>query len=632
MFIKKKLLLLPMDEKPILEEGKTVLMTSSQHMVDGKSILACTFWVVYPYSPGETMFRVFCSRENYITYVYHEKRWSHAGAFNLLPWDCFCRGNKKIQSKKEEDELVGGFFGVSEKGITALKNFQKNKMANSLESKLKKRYEETDKLMAQVMPLPRGIETWIDTVVFATSAYLYYKRDKKTIKGYCTLCRHDVVIKKGGHNEMAICPHCRKKVQLKATGKATRICDDGTFFYLQKVEEGLLAREFKAHKNFGRQYKKPELHYYESARYLILEDREVQYLPEWETTLQKKVWKRKERVEWTDPRHLYPKNVKGLLKDGAYQYSGLYELAQSRTPFNIGDFFRAYRKHPVLEHIIKQGYTRFACDVIGESYRNTMILKDGTSKMTQVFDLPKEYFMGFCRKDISAELLYTLKKLKESSLKLLPITKEIAEGLLCSAGRNGDAFLKCEEFSSLRRTLAYLGQQKHSVWFYYDYLEMGAKLAYELGRKRVLYPEDLKAAHDKAVHNLKEKTSKEQNEQIEKQGLALDEKYAFAFGGLMIFSVKKAEELYRESAALGHCVKGYVDRVAKGETAIFFIRKKENEAAPYYTLELKNDKVMQCRTKGNESYERSKSVLGFVKRWLKEKVEKEREERVQVAG
>ncbi|MCD8022747.1 MAG: PcfJ domain-containing protein [Lachnospiraceae bacterium] len=49
---------------------------------------------------------------------------------------------------------------------------------------------------------------------------------------------------------------------------------------------------------------------------------------------------------------------------------------------------------------------------------------------------------------------------------------------------------------------------------------------------------------------------------------------------------KEPDDLARESAALHHCVVTYADRVAKGDTYILFLRKREEPEKPFATIEV----------------------------------------------
>ena len=58
-------------------------------------------------------------------------------------------------------------------------------------------------------------------------------------------------------------------------------------------------------------------------------------------------------------------------------------------------------------------------------------------------------------------------------------------------------------------------------------------------------------------------------------------------------------DLKKEGKRLNHCVGRYGDSVANEKTQIFFIRKKNNPRESFYTLEIKNDEIIQCHTKNN---------------------------------
>jgi hypothetical protein len=62
---------------------------------------------------------------------------------------------------------------------------------------------------------------------------------------------------------------------------------------------------------------------------------------------------------------------------------------------------------------------------------------------------------------------------------------------------------------------------------------------------------------------------------------------------------RDTQEIKNEGAALHHCVGTYVDRVAKGQTHIFFVRRVEEPDTPYFTMEYNNGRVIQCRGNHN---------------------------------
>ena len=63
----------------------------------------------------------------------------------------------------------------------------------------------------------------------------------------------------------------------------------------------------------------------------------------------------------------------------------------------------------------------------------------------------------------------------------------------------------------------------------------------------------------------------------------------------MLVVPKNADDIKAEGETLHHCVGSYVERIAKGETSIFFVRKADSPDKPYFTLEWKDNDIIQCR-------------------------------------
>ena len=97
----------------------------------------------------------------------------------------------------------------------------------------------------------------------------------------------------------------------------------------------------------------------------------------------------------------------------------------------------------------------------------------------------------------------------------------------------------------------------------------------------------------------------------------------------MIILPKSGSEIKEEGRTLHHCVGAYVERVAKGETMILFIRKETAPDVPYFTLEYRDGKVIQCRGKNNCGM--TKDVKAFVKAFER-KIKEENEAENSVKG
>ena len=151
---------------------------------------------------------------------------------------------------------------------------------------------------------------------------------------------------------------------------------------------------------------------------------------------------------------------------------------------------------------------------------------------------------------------------------------------------------------------------------YADYLADCEKLGFDMKSKSVLFPKNLESAHQRTIEMVRYEASKKLDEDILKV-YKKHQKKSFEEDGLIIRPAKSSKELIKEGQALHHCVGGYAERVAKGETAIFFVRIAGDKKKPYFTLEYKDGVVIQCRTLNNRPYETEEKVKVFVEHWLK---------------
>ena len=135
--------------------------------------------------------------------------------------------------------------------------------------------------------------------------------------------------------------------------------------------------------------------------------------------------------------------------------------------------------------------------------------------------------------------------------------------------------------------------------------------------KRILYPKNLTKAHDKVMKEYKEKTNAAITKNIFEYAKEL-EKFNFKNNELVIFPAESQEDIIKESKVLEHCVRTYAKKVAARKTSIFFIRKKKSREEPYVTLELRENRVMQCRGyKNNVGIPLDEKVKFFVNDWCK---------------
>ena len=205
-----------------------------------------------------------------------------------------------------------------------------------------------------------------------------------------------------------------------------------------------------------------------------------------------------------------------------------------------------------------------------------------------------------------------LKKAKDKSF-ADPIIKHLIE--------------RCRESESLASDVC----QDHKTWekcykYIYEQARKQAKGSSCAGLDDVVYEwaEDYYHKDDKAEEE-KEAREKKRREKLAAKKMAETKKameeifsrndgvdaFQIKGKGLILVVPQSGDEIRKEGEALHHCVGGYVDRVARGETNIFFIRKADHPEKSYFTMEWRDNKIIQCR--GFKNCGMPADVQAFVK-------------------
>lgn len=130
---------------------------------------------------------------------------------------------------------------------------------------------------------------------------------------------------------------------------------------------------------------------------------------------------------------------------------------------------------------------------------------------------------------------------------------------------------------------------------------------------------DIKQKHDEVLtlKNIYKKDSYDKlKPEFDKQKMRW-EKYLYSDDRYKIVYPNEPYDFYVEGEKLHHCVDTYVDSVISGKTDIVFIRKVENPDTPFYTMEICNNKIVQCSGFGNCSID--EELMSFIKNFAKTK-------------
>ena len=131
----------------------------------------------------------------------------------------------------------------------------------------------------------------------------------------------------------------------------------------------------------------------------------------------------------------------------------------------------------------------------------------------------------------------------------------------------------------------------------------------------LMWPERLKREHDRAAARQKKEANRKLDAAILKQAEKL-EKFSLTMDGITIRPARSAGELAAEGSSLHHCVGGYAERVSKGETFIFFIRREAEPDMSWYTLNLGKDLRTIIQNRGMRNCDRTPEVQEFEDAWI----------------
>ena len=154
---------------------------------------------------------------------------------------------------------------------------------------------------------------------------------------------------------------------------------------------------------------------------------------------------------------------------------------------------------------------------------------------------------------------------------------------------------------------------------YKDYLNISKQLGCDMKVDSILYPKNIFKSHDRVTRRLKIKKDATIDKKIKDRNSIL-EKYSFTYKELLIRPIKNLDEIINEGIKLQHCVANYAEKHADSKTNIFVIRKIDAPDNPYFTLEMKDDEIIQCRGLRNSSY--GADIEEFLKKWKARKFKK----------
>nr|DAW23814.1 MAG TPA: PcfJ like protein [Caudoviricetes sp.] len=600
------------------------------------NILAVT---IYNYL-RQAEYRVFIGDYDYVSQKYDKEK------------NIWCRSTAKLETVYCMNGWGNNEFVTDEKTVQAAKQWlgclaeETNnpiyKIAAYLndigKTKLKRKYDKIrksiDDMMLQIRPLSADFEKWIENVPMKGSRYIFYHYSgRKEQDGYCTHCNTKVKVKGAKHEAAGICPHCHSKIIFLSYGKRKRgFTDSASAVYIQKGDDDLIFRRFSVvwdyeiNSSGAVNCKK---HIYETNRSFYLQNKHYEWgefknTGEYRFCVGESSWP--EEYFNACSGYIYSRNLKQVFISMNPNKSYLKYIPYGTLLKNIGDvrakeFYVACMSYPQIEYFAKLKLYHLARQLINGNYdlirfclENQKLKEIGITKQT----LPdvQRYDLGY----EEIKLYQACKKYGTG------IFEELLQKRRSGKSREVQCIIKLLSYLSYEKIMEYVEEQKKSLEHPYgfdnttrvlgdwcDYVDNCIALGWDLNDTKVLKPKDLEQRHDIAVQLVEMKENSEQREKIVQKYYEHIYDLFYESGDYAITLPRNIQDLKYEGDMLHHCVyTNYASSVAKGQSIILFVRKKDQFYRPLATAEIDPETYKLIQLRGEKNHTVSKEIQKFV--------------------
>ena len=594
----------------------------------------------------EPRFRTFMTKSDYITQYFEEDifKWL-TSRFELLVEHYYYGRKESVFCDTTSEKVVNKYLKYVEGGGLYQSAFQKIQRAQAIimEKRLEKKHavimKRIDHKMRETKPLPKDFDFWIDEIAMAKSRYIYYRYSRrKSMDGYCTHCHQEVKVQGAKHRSTGICPNCGVKVIFLAEGRAKCVFDHGEAAYFQKTPNGFMVRYFSITKSYYGDYRNPKISvtelmrdYYEDGKIFGYEYRQFKQtgVTRWCEGWKKYIFKNAA---------VYTKNLDGVLRNTKYKYCALKEFANRWDGAAVDPYGYLYRygNLPEIEYFVKAGLYAITYELTAYTSYTHRVQRNKRS-LHEMLGVTKQDFRFIQACDMSFWQVSIYEKLKKVGVHLN--VNEFKRFCYTYRDHTNDIF-ELLRYTTLHKVEKYCCQfvdRQHNyptvMHIWKDYIHFCMELGYDVKNSFVLFPRSLGDAHRNAYQDLLNKRDKERKDRIrreERKAKRLLKKYQTTYGWedkkFAVVVPKDLLEIKEEGHILHHCVATYTSKVADGTSIILFVRSLESPEKPFYTMEVRNNKIAQCRGFGNKDM--SEDIQKFVNRYEKEVLQKIRERNV----
>lgn len=533
-------------------------------------------------------------------------------------------------SYSDEQRVTRYFRDTEHSGLICLRRKQNAILEQRKAKRERQKQRKISQRMKGVPAIPKGLNEWVRRQMMPAYFFYDYKKGRKVVTGVCSACGREVELTGVKYNAKGICPHCKRELTMKSRKRMGYMLDWDTCQVIQRISANeLVIRIFKVYFD----HVKDSLNIHESARQFIRQEcsgglsyeEYYSYYGKWKSGRRPVLFCYQYNFEADLCGHVYTNNLSTALRGTLWQYCPVKQFYEHfRERMEMLSFLAAYLKHPKLEHLIKTGFYDLATDL---AYRgNAISLDERKNRTHQILRVAKEDipflqsislgmselsdFQKYCERNVrNRQELFRWQKKNDISY----IERNILPFMEYTTPHKFMRYVDTQAAQLKECGIYRFSKTSDVVREYSDYLDMCRKQNYDLKNEFILFPKDLQQAHDRVARQIKLKADAKMRRDFKTVMKRITSHLDFELDGMTICYPKNPEEIIKEGQVLHHCVGGYVDRVAKKECIILFLRQTAQLDKPFYTLEIRDRKVVQARTMKNDPA--TPEVQQFIDTW-----------------
>lgn len=590
-------------------------------------------------------YTMFQATDNFITYDHRrgsKSPWRTAMLENLSQEYLFAQDHCAFYSRLDEQRVLDFCGDHTYGGAWALARYQQRIRDEETRRRVRRRQKAVVDEFKCLRPLPKGVHDWLRRDVLPAYFFYDYRKGAKRVHGVCSACEQDMELEGVRHNAKGVCPCCGRTFTMKSNKKRGLIWDRETASVVQRLRENeLVVRILKASR-WQPRGSSADLSFYEGTRVIVRlngskradtfpyhNDPYRAVLTPWKKGYPSAVYLYGYNYNAETCGCLYRENLSRELRGTPWEYCQIGAFYQGiHEKMEVGPYLSMYPAAPAIEYFVKLKLFWLAAQIVyrGNYENETEIVDLNGRNLREILQIDPGDLCWLQRPTSSLRDLLLLRILRkeghqpDDAFFTWLDTYKISET---------DCFECALQYTTPHKLMRYLDKQlaktdldsypgvRGVLSDYRDYLGFCVELNYDMRNEFVLFPKCLKTAHDQAHGQIKCKEVEKYDSQIAAMRGKLKRQYQFKSKGLVVMPPHSAQEIMTEGHTLHHCVGSYAESMADNRCAILFIRQEKKQDKPFYTVEVRKNKIIQIR--GRNNCAPTPEVKAFLDAWKKKK-------------